>query len=76
MPAAATDQFLYEPDAVFVGLLLFGPRVCTACGAELPACRDYFTPDQMCEDGLKTSCRRCRRERDRRNYHARKAVTS
>ena len=64
--AAAADAFayIYEPDAIDVGILLFGKRVCTICELPLPACTDYFAPAPT---GLVYECRRCRRamERDR-----------
>lgn len=56
------DSILYEPDAIMVGLLLFPPRVCSACGMKLPRCRDYFGPSDHSPDGMRTVCRRCRRE--------------
>jgi len=51
------DSWLYDADAVLVGVLLFGARLCTACGLPLPACTDYFTSNRP--DGLKPICKRC-----------------
>lgn len=60
------DSIIYEPDAVMVGLLLFPPRVCGGpCGMTLPRCRDYFQPDAHALDGMRSTCRRCRREQQR-----------
>ena len=59
------DSILYEPDAIMVGLLLFPPRACGACGDTLPRCRDYFAPDAHTSDGMRTTCRRCRRTQQR-----------
>lgn len=62
------DSILYEPDAIMVGLLLFPPHVCGGpCGMALPRCRDYFTPDAHTHaaDGMRRTCRRCRREQHR-----------
>ena len=67
--ATAADAFayIYEPDAIDVGILIFGKRVCSACDHELPANTDYFAPDKWDAVGLVHECRRCRRamERDR-----------
>jgi hypothetical protein len=59
------DSILYEPDAVDVGILLFGRRACSRCGLELAACTDYYQPDARAPDGMRTTCRRCRREQQR-----------
>lgn len=59
------DSILYTDDAVMVGLLLFPPRACGACGETLPRCRDYFAPDAQVPDGMRTTCRRCRRTQGR-----------
>lgn len=66
-----SDSILYEPDAIMVGLLLFPPRVCSACGEKLPANTDYFTPDAHASGGLLRYCRRCRRERHRNGERVR-----
>jgi len=66
------DSCLYEPEAIRVGLILFAPKTCSACGAVLPANIDYYTPDCRC-GGLLAECRmcrRCRRERQRVANHA------
>lgn len=67
--AAAADAFayIYEPDAIDVGILIFGKRGCSACDHDLPANTDYFAPDKWDAVGLVHECRRCRRamERDR-----------
>lgn len=65
--AGATDACVYEPDAVAIGILLFGARVCARCDDPLPACTDYFAPNKRKAGGLVYECRRCRRalERDR-----------
>jgi len=63
----ATDACVYEPDAIDVGILLFGPRRCSMCKCTLPACTDYFAPSKQNHAGLVRECRRCRRalQRDR-----------
>lgn len=61
----AQDDCLYEPDAIMVGLLLFPPRVCSACEETLPGCSDYYQPDAHATDDLRTVCRRCRRKQRR-----------
>ena len=57
------DDCIYTPGAIFVGLILYPPRVCSGCGMELPANTDYFTQNkQSCDgSGLTYNCRRCRR---------------
>jgi hypothetical protein len=64
----ADDDFLYEPDAVTVGIIIFGTKVCAACGEALPANMDYFTPDRQNASGLVFECRRCRRGLERSRY--------
>lgn len=66
--APIADNWLYEPDAVDVGILLFGARVCSGCGAKLPACSDYFTKDKSVTRGFKSACRRCIARRSRERY--------
>ena len=56
------DAYLYDPDAVDIGVSLFGTRICTLCELPLPANGDYFTPSM---GGLKSACRRCTRSRYR-----------
>lgn len=65
--AAAADAFayIYEPDAIDVGILIFGKRVCSACDHELPANMDYFAWGDV---GLVHECRRCRRAMERDRY--------
>lgn len=61
------DSYLYDADAVQVGVLLFGQRVCTGCRLPLPACSDYFVQTKN-GDGfvhLKSACKRCTAERYR-----------
>lgn len=50
--------------------LLFGEKVCSACGAKLPACRDFFPPDKSKLDGLYHSCRDCKNLSSRKRYQA------
>jgi Fe-S-cluster-containing dehydrogenase component len=59
------DEYLREPEALAIGVIIFGERECTGCGAALPACADYFAPDGGKRGGLKAMCRRCVRERYR-----------
>lgn len=59
------DSIIYTDDAIMVGLLLFPPRTCSACGETLPRNTDYFTPDASATGGLRYDCRRCRREKYR-----------
>ena len=56
------DAYLYEPDAIDIGVSLFGTRICTLCELPLPANGDYFTPSM---GDLKSACRRCTRGRYR-----------
>ena len=56
------DSIIYDPEAIRIGVLLFGTRICTLCELPLPACGDYFTPSM---GGLKSACRRCTRSRYR-----------
>ena len=58
----ASDACIYEPDAVFVGVLLFGERVCSTCGDPLPANLDYFQSNKGHGGPLTYNCRRCRRK--------------
>lgn len=73
----ATDACIYEPDAIDVGVLIFGSRTCSKCGLELGACTDYFAPSKR-GGGLVCECRRCRRalERDRSARFQEKEVSS
>jgi hypothetical protein len=61
-PPAPTDAIIYEPEAIRIGVLLFGTRICTLCELPLPANGDYFAPSM---GGLKSACRRCTRGRYR-----------
>jgi hypothetical protein len=67
-PNAATDECIYEADAVYVGILLFGSRICTQCDAELPRNTDYFKADATRAGGLRSDCRRCARSRAHDRY--------
>jgi hypothetical protein len=60
MPPRATMPAVWPPD-----YLLFGSKVCTVCGRELPACTSYFAGDRSHEDGLTSQCRDCRNAADR-----------
>jgi len=64
----ANDDSLYEPDAIAVGILLFGATTCPVCGLALPECSDYFVPDRTHGRTFKAACRRCRRARQRARY--------
>jgi hypothetical protein len=74
MSRRASEDCLYEDDAVDIGVMLFGVRTCVSCGRELPANADYF-PRTMLSDGpgLKTVCRQCHRTYNRERQAA-KAV--
>ena len=50
--------------------LLFGEKTCGACGAKLPACRDFFPPDKSTPDGLYRHCRDCKNLIGRKRYQA------
>ena len=52
-----------------VDFLLFGTKVCSGCGASLPACSDFFVHDQKNRDGLTSACRTCRNRRSSESYH-------
>ena len=67
----AKDDYLYEEDAVFVGILIHGGRVCIDCGTELPDSQDYFSRDTRKDDApLKGYCKRCKRVRERARHAA------
>jgi hypothetical protein len=53
--------------------ILFGHRVCTECGDDLPACASHFVPDRTQRGGLSTACRDCRNAKDTRRWPDRKA---
>jgi hypothetical protein len=57
--AGFADAFLYEPEAIDVGVLLFGARVCLGCGRKLPACTDYFTATNGAGKAMKPHCKPC-----------------
>lgn len=65
------DSILYTPDALLVGLLLFPPRACGSCRETLPRNTDYFAPDAQVPDGMRTTCRRCRRTQGRNGERVR-----
>ena len=72
------ESSLYTEDAVFIGLLLYPPRVCLHCHMTLPANRDYFVPDKQHGehgDGVTYNCRRCRRQAQRESYRRRRAAS-
>lgn len=73
----SADGFLYTEDAVDVGILIFGERICRVCGEPLPANTDYFAPDKSNTPPLVYECRRCRRalERERHARRRREGVT-
>lgn len=72
-PPGATDAIIYEPEAIRIGVLLFGTRICCSCAAVLPACTDYYAPDTTVPSGLTTNCRRCRRSVSRASHARRRA---
>jgi hypothetical protein len=49
---------------------LFGEKTCSACGAKLPACRDFFPPNKSAPDGLYRKCRDCKNLGARKRYQA------
>jgi len=57
----ATDDIIWDAEALRVGLILFRPRTCTTCGMTFPANTDYFAPNKQNLSGLTHNCRRCRR---------------
>ena len=65
------DSCIYEPEAVDIGVMLFGSKTCVVCGETLANCADYFPPRG--EGTLRGACRRCVRARERRNRQERKA---
>lgn len=69
------DAYLRDPDAVEVGVLIHGERVCSTCGEPLPASTDYFTPDGA-SGGLTSNCRSCRRASNRASHRRRTEATS
>lgn len=67
---AASDAIIYRPNAVRVGVLLFGERKCATCGRFLPANTDYYAPEKRTihqdgAQGCQSECRQCKRARDR-----------
>jgi hypothetical protein len=59
----ATDDIIWDAEAVNVGLIIFPGYVCPSCGERLPRNRDYFAPCyDRTRDGLRSSCRRCGRK--------------
>ena len=72
--AVSKLDVLYEPDALFVGLLLFAPKTCPTCATDLPANTDYFSPSRKRADGLASECRRCCSRRSVARYLARRAA--
>ena len=50
--------------------IIFGSKVCPACGRKLPKCGDWFASDdhQRSSDGLSTHCKECRNIRTRTRY--------
>lgn len=63
---ARRDKSLWSPDAIRLGIKLFGARTCTKCGQRLPANEDYFPVDSHQSDGLRKWCRRCRTAYERK----------
>lgn len=55
-------------DDLDTDLLLFGGRVCPACGRTLPANSEWFVSDKAQAGGLRASCRECRARRARERY--------
>ncbi len=70
------DSCLYEPDSINVGLLLFKPKTCSACGLKLPANTDYYSRNNARTSGLRSQCRRCRRTGGRASHEARKVAVT
>lgn len=64
-----------EYDELFIDLLLFGEKTCTACGAKLPANREHFRHDRHSNDGLTSACHTCR-DAASAAWHARKRAES
>ncbi len=47
-------------------------KVCTKCGEEKPATREYYTKKSSSKDGLATECKTCKKKRDKDHYEANK----
>jgi hypothetical protein len=62
MPASRRSYI--EPEVQ--DYILFGAKVCSACGRKLPKCGDWFSPAKDSSDGLTSHCRECKNEADRR----------
>lgn len=45
-------------------------RICTKCKHELPATREFFSPDKRRKSGLQARCKACVRERVNDYYHS------
>lgn len=51
-----------------IDALIFGTKVCPACGRELPANTEQFSPDKSGARELTSWCRRCRAAKERERY--------
>jgi len=59
---------LTEYDQEFIDDLLFGSKLCPACGCKRPACTTYWARDVHKPDGFKATCRSCVAARAREHY--------
>lgn len=49
-----------------------GFKICTNCVKELPATTEYFGKQKGCKDGLRPSCKECKKIRDKQYYEKNK----
>jgi len=51
-------------------------KICSKCGAELPATKEYFHIRKDAKDGLRNECRECRIKRERQRWEKNRVAIS
>jgi len=62
------------PEDEAIEMIVFGGKICSECGVRKPATMRHFHSDRSTQDGLRSVCRACKKEKDKlRNRELRRA---